>query len=103
MNAANVRANYRSSGVVPRPFAEGFASRMVVSHVKHRNMSKSESSSRDLAVCIATRQIGQWRMTGRRDDFMGNSLAEFAILVLIQIKADAARTALAASRRRASG
>ncbi len=76
---------------------------MVVSHVKHRNMLKSEGSSRDLAACIATRQTGQWRMTGRRDVFMGNSLAEFAIRVLIQIKADAALAEPAASRRRASG
>ena len=34
-------------------------------------MSKSSRLSRDLSACIATRQIGQWRMVGRRDVVIG--------------------------------
>jgi len=49
---------------------------MLVSHVKHRNMSKSVRSSRDFAACMAMRQTGQWRMAGRRDFVIAKNIGE---------------------------
>lgn len=60
-------------------------------------MSKSSRLSRDLSACIATRQIGQWRMVGRRDVVIENTSSESTVRPLIQINADAGPTA-AASR-----
>jgi hypothetical protein len=49
----------QSSDALRRTWPGDFASRMLVSQVKQRNMSKSARSSRDFAACIAIRQTGQ--------------------------------------------
>jgi hypothetical protein len=70
-----------------------FDSRMTVSQVRHRNMSKSSRLSRDLAACMAMPQSGQGRMAGRRCIVMKNTSAEITVHSLIQINANAHRDA----------
>jgi hypothetical protein len=81
------------SDVLPGRCVCDFDSRMMVSQVRHWNMSKSARLSRDLAACMATPQSGQWRMAGRRCVVMKNASTEITVPPLIQINAHSNRTA----------